>query len=467
MKFANVAEMLNAVRPAMEVTDTSVKVTDAATLRGDLIDRLVNSAVFGDDAVKSAARWIIWNAAWDLGARSASVYDLYMARARGEYSDVTLPAINIRALSYDMARAVMRAAKSTQCGTFITELARSEMGYTDQTCDEFAAVVSAAAIKEGHVGPIFMQGDHYQANVKRFKADPEKELDGLRTLIKQAVAAGFGNIDIDTSTLVDLSYDDLDKQQTDNVESCAKLAKLVRDIEPKGVTVSLGGEIGEVGKHNSTVGELNAFLNGFERLWDGRTGLSKVAINTGSTHGGVVLPDGSIAKVSIDFDVHRELGDAARGRGLAGTVQHGASTLPAEAFGHFPKAGTLEVHLATEFQNMIMDSKHFSPELREEIYAWTRENCAGERKEGQSEEQFIYLNRKQAWGTFKPQTWAMSASQRAGIAGELQAKFEYLMTQLNAANTKELVGKYVKPVKIEKPMPESLRSALPVAARTS
>ena len=45
--------------------------------------------------------------------------------------------------------------------------------------------------------------------------------------------------------------------------------------------------------------------------------------------------------------------------GLSGAVQHGASTLPDEAFDRFPAMGTAEIHLATGFQNIIYDSSQF------------------------------------------------------------------------------------------------------------
>jgi fructose/tagatose bisphosphate aldolase len=458
VQYASVSEMMNGVRGSIQLQNGGLKVTNAELLRSEHIDRLVHTAVFGDDETRTAARWLIWQAAWEVGVKSASIENLYRARARGEYEGKTVPAVNVRGMAYDTARALVRAARAKSCGAFIFELARSEMGYTSQTCDEYATVVTAASIREGHEGPIFIQGDHYQANAKRYQADPEKEIEGLRKLITEAVAAGYANIDIDTSTLVTLEPESLAEQQRHNYERTAELAKLVRELEPPGVTISIGGEIGEVGKHNSTVGELKAYLDGFQALWNDVPGLSKVSVQTGTSHGGVVLPDGSIARVSIDFDTLHDLSNVAREYGLGGAVQHGASTLPAEAFGHFPRVGTLEVHLATEFQNIAMDGGHFPKELKDEINVWVRENCADERKEGETDEQFIYKSRKKAWGPFKQHTWTMPSEARSGVGKDLQDKFEFLMDQLGVENTRELVAKHISPVKIEKPMPESLKA---------
>ena len=458
MKYASISEMLDAVRGGLQLTNGTVTVTNSALLRDELIDPLIHTVAFGDAETAAAARWLIWQAAWEVGVKSASIDGLYQAAARGEYANITVPAVNVRGMAYDTARALVRAAKAKNCGAFIFELARSEMGYTGQDCDEFATVVTAASIREGHVGPIFIQGDHYQANAGRYKADPEKEIDGLRTLIRQAIAAGYGNIDIDTSTLVTLEPESLADQQFHNYTRSGELATLVRQLEPEGVTISIGGEIGEVGKNNSTVGELKAYLDGFnEHFSGGPRGLSKVSVQSGTSHGGVVLPDGTIARVKIDFETLRELGAVSKAYDLGGVVQHGASTLPAEAFGEFPKVNTLEVHLATEFQNISLDGGHFPAELKEDIRKWCFENLAGERSPDDSDEQFVYKARKKMWGPFKQQVWNLPREAQQGIGQDLQNKFEFLMDQLNATNTTDLVAKYVQPVQINKPMPESLK----------
>src|SRR5206468_7469258 len=192
-------------------------------------------------------------------------------------------------------------------------------------------------------------------------ADPEAELGALRTLIEEELHAGFYNIDVDTSTLVDLSKPNLDEQQRDNYERAAQFTQFIREREPAGVTVSVGAEIGEVGGKNSDVHELQAFMDGYNRalarLEGGPyTGISKISVQTGTSHGGVVLPDGSIAKVQLDLEALKALSADARSQyGLGGAVQHGASTLPPEAFSEFPECEAVEIHLATNFQTIVMD----------------------------------------------------------------------------------------------------------------
>ena len=177
-----------------------VEVLDAYKVRRDVIDTLVRDAVFGTYPLKTFSRWLIWELGQVLGARPASIHDFYMARAAGEWSNRTVPAMNMRFTTYDAGRAAYRAAQRTNTGAFIFEIARSEMGYTYQEPAEFSAVLIAAAIKEEYQGPIFIQGDHFQVNAKKYKTDPTGALQEIKTLVKKAVPAGYWNIDIDTST---------------------------------------------------------------------------------------------------------------------------------------------------------------------------------------------------------------------------------------------------------------------------
>ena len=173
--------------------------------------------------------------------------------------------------------------------------------------------------------------------------------------------------------------------------------------------------------------------------------MSKVSIQTGTSHGGVPLPDGTVAQVKIDFDTMRRLSTVARGEfGLAGCVQHGASTLPDEAFHHFPANGAAEIHLATGFQNILYDGGGLPAELRAEMMAWCEANCAAERKDGETDEQFLYKTRKKAIGPFKRAALDAAADARAQVEANLRAKFGLLFDELQIAGTRELVDRFVE-----------------------
>ena len=411
------------------------------------VEKTVMELILSDDMVKKKQlAKDIFDAAYRQGAYPASIHEFYMARGRGEFEGFTVPAINLRSMTYDLACKIFKVGKKNNSGAFVFEIARSEIGYTSQSPIEYSSMVMAAAIKESYSGPVFIQGDHFQVNAAKFKENPDKETEALQALIADAISSGFYNVDIDSSTVVDLSKPNLKEQQLLNYEVCAKLTQLIRRIQPKGIMVSVGGEIGEIGHQNSTPEDFRAFMAGLRgKLPEGLTGISKISVQTGTTHGGVVLPDGSVAQIKLDFDTLKTLSVVARKEyGLAGAVQHGASTLPPEAFNKFPQCETAEVHLATEFQNMIYESKHFPADLRKKIYEWLKVNAANETKQGETEEQFLYKTRKKALGPFKKEIMSLPRETREAIAAEVEAKFDFLFKQLNVVNKRDLVNKYVR-----------------------
>jgi fructose-bisphosphate aldolase, class II len=442
---------------AVAVRDGHLALTRPEVLATEAMDTLVREAVFGTDAAtRDHARWMIWELGQAVGVRCASIHDLYVARGQKKLHGFTVPAINVRAMSYDTARSIFRTAMKMNAGAFILEIARSEIAYTDQRPAEYVAVMLAAALREGYRGPVFIQGDHFQLNAKKFAADPTPEVDAVKQLALEAITHGFYNIDIDTSTLVDLSKATLAEQQAVNVEQAVELCLHVRSLQPEGVTISLGGEIGEVGTENSTPEELRAYMTGFNKRLEerapGTAGLSKISVQSGTSHGGVVLADGSIADVALDLPTLEKLGHIARDEyGLAGAVQHGASTLPDTAFGNFPRAETAEIHLATNFQNMMFD--HLPDAMRAEIYDWLRTNAKDERKATDTDEQFFYKTRKKAIGPFKRRSWDLPADVKRTLAAAYDAKFEFLFTQLGIADTADAVKKYIKAPVQHRPMP--------------
>ena len=413
-------------------------------------------ALTEDKTKKKELAKVILEEAYEKGIYPWSINDLYFARGKEKFGGFTVPAINLRTMTYDLACAIFRATKRLNAGAFIFEIAKSEMGYTYQIPAEYTSMCLAAAIKEGFSGPVFIQGDHFQLNAKKYTENPEKEIEGIRLLIEEAVGYGFYNIDIDSSTLVDLSKPTTKEQQLHNYKVCAELTKFIRSIQPKELNVSVGGEIGEVGGKNSTPEELHAFMQGYrEHVGEDALGISKISIQTGTSHGGVVLADGTVAKVKVDFNTLKNLSKLARDEfGMAGAVQHGASTLPNDAFGKFPEVETAEVHLATQFQNIVYDSKDFPKALRDKIYAWIKENLAKERKEGQTEEQFIYKSRKKALGPFKKDIIGISKDLKKKIVDGVEREFEFLFNKLNIKDTKDLVSKYVKPKAVEQKLQE-------------
>ena len=464
MLFNHQDEITQQLKNIATLNNGGMKIENTDKLRGDVLDQLIQNAVLNPSAeIKGMSRFFIKSAALELGIVSSSIQGLYEARGRGEVKGFTVPALNIRGLPYELCRAIFRTAIKMNAGAFIFELAKSEMGYTFQKPQELSTVILGAAIKEGYTGPVFIQGDHFQVNAKKYAQDPEKEVAGLKNLIEIGIAGGFYNIDIDTSTLVDLSKSNVVEQQRANFEVGVELTEHARKFEPEGITISVGGEIGEVGKENSNEQELRAYLDNFNELLEkkcsGATTISKISIQTGTSHGGVPLPDGTVADVNLDFDTLENLSRISReDYGLAGAVQHGASTLPQNLFNKFPELETAEIHLATDFQNMIYGSNLFPADFKEKIYTHLRDKFTGEKKSGETDEQFIYKTRKKGFGEFKSEFWGLPREIREGIGKELEGKMTFLFDKLAVQNTKDSVDKTVEQVPIRPKLEDEIAS---------
>ncbi len=421
-----------------------IEIIDQVQARRSL-DELVYQAVFCEEPEEKKNRlMVVKELAKALGAVPASIFGLYQFMAR-DFPGFTVPAINIRGLTYDFARTVFRVALEKETAAVIFEIARSEISYTLQRPLEYATVICAAAAREGYRGPVFIQGDHFQFKRKAFFAAPEKEKENLCRLIDEALSAEFYQIDIDASTLVELEKESLEEQQYYNSRLTAEMTDYIRQKEPPGITVNVGGEIGEIGGHNSRPEELHAFMKVYREHLKREPGISKISVQTGTAHGGVVLPDGTVAKVAVDFDTLRTLSEIARREyGMAGAVQHGASTLPDEMFHLFPEVGCCEIHLATGFQNLIYDHPALPESFRQEIYAFLKKNFAHEWKEGWSEAQFIYKTRKKGFGPFKKKWWDLDPKIKEEIMASLAQKISFLFEKLKVTNTYKLVTEHVK-----------------------
>lgn len=450
MIFQNVSELDQNLNDVLVMSDEDITIKDEGKLREFGIDYLIYSAVLSDDSqVKHLSRIYIRKIARLLGIFPASIFPLYEAYGQGKVGGFTVPAMNMRAMTYDFAREVFKKAIIHEANAFIFEISRSEMVYTKQNQDEVAVCVLAAAIKEGYEGPVFLQGDHYQFNTAKYKEYPQGQIDEIELSVKDALAAGYYNIDIDASTLVDLSLPTKDEQQKDNFEMSALLTKFIRKMQPPGMTVAIGGEIGHIGDTNSDVEDFEAFMKGYLDLLanENINIISKVSVQTGTSHGGVPNPDGTLKEVNVDFNVLKSIGEVARDKyHLAGPVQHGASTLPNEMFDKFPEAGTVEIHLATGFLTIIYDT--IPENLRNKMYDYVKENLQNEREEGWTDEQFLYKLRKKAVGPFKKDMWLISEPEKEIIRAKLSQQLEILFQKLNIVGTAHTVRQFIGEVKI-------------------
>ena len=431
----------------------------------EMIDRWAETAALAEPEARSVAIWAIREATLAAGIVPASVQELYLACAAGKWGGKTVPAMNLRGWTYQTCRAVFRAAKELDSQLFIFEQAVGEAIYAQQPPIEYTAGVLAAALREGHKGPVFLQADHDQVDAKAYLKDKNAEIQRLEKIIRNQIDAGLYNVDIDASTVVDLSLPTVEDQQRRNAELTAHFTEFVRGIEPKGITISLGAEIGEVGHENTTPEELHAFMNVYQLALRAKgkplAAVSKISINSGTYHGGKVLPDGTLAAVNVDYELLKTISTLGREKyNMGGAVQHGASTLPGEQLAKFPATGAVEIHLALGFNNLIFDHPRLPRAIKDQIREYTFANHASERGAGETDAQFFYNTRKKAWKVMKKPFWEMPAEIQADIMNSLQGMFRDMFTWMNVGNTTRLVTENTTLVKIAPPVPKALQKAI-------
>lgn len=443
----------------------AIDFTGGARPSDAMIERWARTAALGAPDARAIAIWLIREAAAAVGIVSCSIQDLYMARARGDWSGMTVPAMNLRGWTYEMSRAAFRAAAGLDAALLIFEQSVGEALYAEQPPAEYGAGVLAAALREGWRGPVFLQADHDQIDAKAFRADRTAEIARLERIMREQLAAGFWNIDIDASTIVDLSLPTVPEQQRLNAELTAHFTRFVRALEPAGITVSLGAEIGEVGHENTTPEELRAFMAAYLDALRAAGGnlapVSKISINSGTYHGGKMQPDGTLAPVNVDYALLEEISRICRESfGMGGAVQHGASTLPGHQLSRLAGTGAVEVHLALGFNNLIFDHPALPAAMREEIRAYTFASHGHERAPGENDTQFFYNTRKKAWRVMKQPFWDIPAEPKAAIAASLEGMFRDMFGWMKVGGTRELVRRHTRPVHVAAPVPEALREAV-------
>ncbi|MFH1286342.1 MAG: class II fructose-bisphosphate aldolase [Candidatus Magasanikbacteria bacterium] len=352
--------------------DSVASIIDEEVLKNEFIYTLqFNASVNENEEVKHAAQQWIFAIADAMNITSGSNHEFYLEKQQGKHQFFTVPAVNSRMVTFHTIRAALRSAEALEIPHIIFELALSEVGYTGQQKDEYAALVKAAYISLGlSERTVYLQADHYQLDPKKYAEDADAEMKRIQDAITFALEHGVYNIDIDSSKFETANSNKTDREnQAENARLTATLLHFIRNYESEHelpCTVSVGGEVGEVGGENTRYPQVNAYLElikeEMERLGsDQFVGLDKVSINVGSAHGGVLGPDGQpLDSIPLDFTAHHDLymmaKDPMSEREHVISVQHGASTLPKHYFPLFPAMHVAEIHLATGFQNVVWET---------------------------------------------------------------------------------------------------------------
>jgi hypothetical protein len=294
-----------------------------------------------------------------------------------------------------------------------------------------------------------------------YQVSRDDEINGMKDRIEQAIAAGFFNIDLDTSSLADFSRPSTFEQQQLSSRECAELVAWVREIEPKELSVGIGAEIKILGDGNLTADELRAFMEGF---FDGlnlpgdKRDLAKL----------IVLVDGATNEAEIDLELLRELGEMARREyGLGLSIRSGTLSIPEVLFAEFPDHQVSELQLTAPFEDLILDHEDFPKALKKEFYQWIDNEWPGARRADQSDETFYRASRRRALVPFKQRLWDLPEELRARIAETIQAKLAFYFDSLRVGNTAGLVRATVDIEKTGLPLPASGYSQTAEASLTS
>ncbi len=412
------------------------------------IKSLVSQLVLSSDLDKKASfARDIFSEALGLGIYPSSAQQLYKACAEGKCGGFTVPAVNLRMLTFDVAKAVFRAAKKNHAGAFMFEISKPEMDYTGQCPLEFTGALLAAAVEEKFEGPVFIQGDHVQVGARRFALDPEKEMKGLKDVMAGAMEAGFYNIVMDFTNLISQDNVSRKERQRRNFETCALMTRFIRQNEPSGIKVSLGAVIGDIEGMNEAEETLRGFMEGYwEGLPAGMDGLSKISVQAKAAFKNDMMHKVNPAGGQLNFEALGRLSAVARNTySLGGLVHDGLQALPMNDFGKFVEAKVLEVRLATQFQDMILDSSYFPKDLKEKMYLWVKKTCQKERKEDQPEDQFLCQMRRKSLGFFKEELMNLPEEMKENLTQEVEARLDFLFKQLKVRDTAPLARNYAKP----------------------
>lgn len=400
--------------------------TDANLVTYRELDQLARDLALLDLGKAERIRAVVERAA-AAGVYPASIGPIYRALAAGAIPPLSVPAINLRGLTYDLARAIWRAARDTDAGPIIFELAPSESRTGRQGFEEFAALVLAAALREGYRGPVFLQTDHLQIDCDDPQDSPE-----FQSWCRESVAAGMQQVDFDASGLSTGML--APSVQAACARATAAAAAFHRELaRTTGRSASprhdpiYGAEVGEIGGVNTTVDDLREFMAAYRAAPTGAP-LGKISVNTGTTHGGLIDAEGRPGPMPLDLSLLADLAAVARREyGLPGVVQHAASTLSHAQLAQMPLAGVCEAHLATGIQNLVFDHPQFDAALRGRMQAELldpRREAEGRKLDGGQERtpaQRFYSDRWIAWGQFKRELWELPEESRAVIRGSMAA----------------------------------------------
>jgi len=362
--------------------------------------------------------------------------------------NVIVMAANIR-IQHTL-RGIMEAAKEMDAA-MLFEIAKSEVGYTDQQPEEYARFCRQVAREIDFNTPYCIHGDHTTVSENTPAAIASAE-----DLIRKEVEAGFTSFAIDASHNFDLNAKTTRGQLADNIEITIRLAKLIEKLmEAKGKTrtdYSLECEVGEIGKIDpetgkqelTTVDEAVTFI---KALHENAVYPDLLAMNNGTIHGNVYDANGNIIPLlGIDDKRTREVANAIAPLGVK-IAQHGITGTPLELMNKLIDAGIVKGNVATNWQNIAIEN--LPADLVKRMEDWTMEKhgaAVKAKKPNMSDKEIIGKNIKHAIKPFKQEIADIDDYYKQKIYDVCKASALEFIEAFNGKGSGQVVRDYVKKV---------------------
>ncbi len=426
------------------VQDNCVNIIDAHRLRTERIDHLIYNAVFHEsERLRYFLYWLIRRAAAGLSIYPSSIHGLYAAAARGQVRRFTAPAVCIRAMPYDAARACFRAAKETGCGAVLLDLSRNLAEGPALSPAEYTSCMVAGAIREGYEGPVFLQANYLHERRVADETGHGHELDRLQDLAEEALNAGMFNLELDTADLEDLSLPELAEQERASYEDTARLAGFVRTTEPAGVDTNLSVKMNSHGDVVHLAQRFRAFMEGFATELTDRAGhvagIGKLSLPVRSTD---------------DLRMVHDLAEVARREYAVATgVNFDGTPFIEDLLEKLPQFPIVEAHFGNRYEDFILHHTAFPSQLRDAIDGWIDQTYGEMRGREQDHANFHLQMRAPALESFKRQLWDLPPENKDSIMKDLQDTLIADFKRLSAEDTIHLALAAINIQDTEPPRP--------------
>lgn len=427
--FADIAQLQESLQGVVKLRQGSeLRLLVPQMFRGELVDRFVYTSILGGtQKLRHLCSLILRSAALAHGIWCDSIHPFYKTLSTGRKAVMTIPAYNVRGLTYSIVRTIFRTAQKLNAGPFIIEISPHEMSFTQQRADEIGACVLGAALRENYFGPVFIQGDHFKIDAHRSQQEKLTDTNRMQSLISDAIGNGFYNFDIDATHSLTCEHQAGRDALQDHFERVARVCEFIRQAQPQGVTAAMGVEFGSMSRlltqKDLVLREIDMLQSNLAAL-QVTPGLTKICFHLDSDTN--AMDNGLVPHISQSLS--QEVLSALSGLSvqlksmlqIAGLEIHAGSGISHSVLDNLPSNGIVEVHLGTQIQDIIFDHPRFPIGLTEEIHSYLETHCSMDLQAQTSRDYFYYTARKKSWGPFKKAICSLDERTKAAILQDIE-----------------------------------------------